>query len=156
MEERGWQQRDTRAMACLDRPFTAWTEYVAANVLVDTAMTTLLGAAVESTYEPLRQRARKILQEEAAHWVHGSGWLRRLSSQPAMQPTLERMWDDAFTWFGPAGDPLVLTLVRARILDADPDALRARLQHRLDESGLRLDRRLPWERWDPAARRLSS
>src|ERR671939_1291416 len=45
MEERGWQARPTSAMACLDRQFGAWADFIAANVLVDTALTTLLGAA---------------------------------------------------------------------------------------------------------------
>src|SRR5437764_8220577 len=75
-EESGWQHRSTSAMACLDRPFTDWTEFIAANFLVDTALTTLFEAATDSPYQPLRQRARKILQEEAAHWVHAEGWVR--------------------------------------------------------------------------------
>jgi len=157
MEERGWQSRPTHAMACLERPFVAWPEYIAANVLVDTALTTLLGAAVDSTYEPLRQRARKILQEEAAHWVHGSGWLRRLATESAMSDTLASMWDDAFTWFGPDDDPIISTLVNARILAADPETLRDRLQQRI-EPLLRdqdlMARPLPWDRWDSVARRL--
>ena len=107
MEERGWQTRPTHAMACLDRRFDAWADYIAANVLVDTALTTLLGAAVDSTYEPLRQRARKIVHEEAAHWVHGSGWLRRLGASEPMQVAIERMWPDAFNWLDIADDALV-------------------------------------------------
>src|SRR5437764_15048999 len=76
MEEKGWQQRSTSAMACLDERFGSWTGFVAANLLVDTALTTLMSAAANSAYEPLRQRARKIQQEEAPHWVHASGWVR--------------------------------------------------------------------------------
>ncbi|MBV9581466.1 MAG: hypothetical protein JO057_23050 [Chloroflexi bacterium] len=47
-------------------------------MIVDTAMTVLLSSAVDSVYEPLRQRARKIQQEESAHWVHAAGWARRV------------------------------------------------------------------------------
>jgi len=155
MEERGWQSRPTHAMACLDRPFAAWTDYIAANVLVDTALTTLLQAAVDSTYEPLRQRARKIIQEEATHWVHGTGWLRRLAGSSDLQPALERMWDDVLTWFGPPDDADMRALLDARVVDADPDALRSQLLQRLTpviDCGKRV---LPWDRWESATRRLA-
>jgi phenylacetate-CoA oxygenase PaaI subunit len=161
MEERGWQERPTYAMACLDRPFGAWVEYIAANVLVDTTLTTVLAAATDSTYEPLRQRARKILQEEAAHWVHGSGWLRRLATDPAMPGALESMWDDALTWLGPPDDSTMRTLVDSRILDADPDQLRDMLRQRLEPLFVETRlvavarRELPWQRWDSAARKLT-
>jgi phenylacetate-CoA oxygenase PaaI subunit len=160
MEERGWQHRSTSAMGCLDRRFDGWADFVAANLLVDTAMTLMLGAAVDSAYEPLRQRARKIQQEEAGHWVHAAGWLRRLGSRN-MLPALSRVWDDAFTWFGHADDPIVAPLASAGLLAEGPDALRRRLRARiepaLDEVQLAeplLARSLPWERWDSAARRL--
>src|SRR5918912_2539408 len=81
MEERGWQERPTSAMRCLDARFSTWAEFIAANLLVDTALSTLLAAAVDSRYEPLRQRARKIQQEEAGHWVHAVGWVRRLADR---------------------------------------------------------------------------
>src|SRR4051794_40981038 len=77
MEERGWQQRPTSAMRCLDARFGTWCDFLAVNLVVDSALTTLLSAAVDSPYEPLRQRARKIKQEEAGHWVHAAGWVRR-------------------------------------------------------------------------------
>src|SRR5439155_3354995 len=97
VEERGWQQRPTSAMAGLGRPFGAWADFVAANLLVDTALTTLFEAATDSSYEPLRQRARKILQEEAAHWVHAQGWVERIGAdhrgRPALADSLRAAWD---------------------------------------------------------------
>ena len=159
MEEKGWQQRPTSAMRCLDARFGGWTDFVAVNLLIDTALSTLLSAAVDALYEPLRQRARKIQQEEAAHWVHATGWLRRIGS-PA-SGALAAVWDDAFTWFGQSDDPVLSPLSNAGILTETPDALRknlrARLEPVLDEAGLAeplLGRPLPWSRWDPAARRL--
>ena len=160
MEEKGWQQRATSAMRCLDSPFTTWADFVAANLIVDTAMTVLLEAAVDSAYEPLRQRARKIEQEESGHWVHASGWLRRLSPA-SMAPALSRVWDDAFTWFGADDDPVVGSLAASGVLAEGSKALRHRLRARLepvlDETGLAeplLARELPWGKWDPASRRL--
>jgi phenylacetate-CoA oxygenase PaaI subunit len=162
MEDKGWQTRDTSAMRCLERPFSAWTEFVASNLVVDSAMTVLLSAAVDSDYEPLRQRARKIQQEEAGHWVHATGWLRRL---PAAQvaAALSNVWDDAFTWFGQSDDAVVAPLSEAGLLASPPDELRrmlrARLEPALDEVGIAeplIARSLPWERWDPLARRLGA
>ena len=165
MEDRGWQQRSTNAVACLDRSFLNWAEFLAANVLVDTAFTTLLSAALSSPYEPLRQRAAKIVQEEAGHWVHAAGWVRRLSiSEPSrLAQALAQVWDDAFVWFGATDDTVIGPLAGAGILDDSPDALRARLRSRvapiLDEGRLAeplLARELPWSHWDPSARRLRS
>jgi phenylacetate-CoA oxygenase PaaI subunit len=161
MEEKGWQQRPTSAMACIDARFATWSDFLAANLLVDTALTTLLSAAVDSPYEPLRQRARKILQEEAAHWVHGAGWLRRAQSAE-LGAALARVWDHAFTWFGQADDPVLAPLISSGLLAAGPDTLRQRLRGKLepalDEAGLGeplFARELPWARWDPGARRLN-
>jgi phenylacetate-CoA oxygenase PaaI subunit len=161
MEEKDWQQRPTSAMRSLDAPFGGWTDFVAVNLLVDTALTTLLLAAVDSPYEPLRQRARKIQQEEAAHWVHATSWLRRIG--PTASAALAAVWDDAFTWFGRSDDPVLSPLTGAGLIAKSPDALRkdlrARLEPVLDEAGVAeplLGRPLPWPRWDPAVRRLLS
>src|SRR5438046_1907497 len=45
MDDKDWQRASTSAVACLDRPFEHWTDYIAANVLLDTTFTTLLEAA---------------------------------------------------------------------------------------------------------------
>jgi phenylacetate-CoA oxygenase PaaI subunit len=162
MEEKGWQQRPTNAMACLDRRFSTWADFLAANLVVDTALTVLLVAAIDSPYEPLRQRARKIQQEEAGHWVHGAGWLRRLhSTDSGLSAAMTKVWDDAFTWFGQADDPIVSPLVAAGLLAHDPDTLRQHLRARLEpllqpaEAEALFARPLPWQRWDAGARRLT-
>src|SRR5947209_11861043 len=67
------------ALAFLDQDFQGWTDFVATNFLLDTALTTFFEAAQNSSYEPLRQRARKILQEERIHQMHAEGWIRRLA-----------------------------------------------------------------------------
>jgi 1,2-phenylacetyl-CoA epoxidase catalytic subunit len=161
MEDKGWQQRPTSAMRCMDDPFTSWADFVAANLVVDTALTVALSSAVDSAYEPLRQRARKIRQEESAHWVHATGWARRLPAS-VLLPALTGVWDDAFTWFGASNDPVLSPLNAAALLANGPDALRqylrGRLEPVLDEIGLAeplLARELPWPRWNPATRRLS-
>jgi phenylacetate-CoA oxygenase PaaI subunit len=166
MEERGWQLRRTSAVACLDRPFRSWSEFIAANLVVDTTFSTLLAAAVNSPYEPLRQRASKILQEEAAHWVHATGWMRRLAEDPMTHQTLvtalAAAWPDAATWFGTDADATLTALHGAGILDDTPDGLRrellVRLAPALEGAGISaelLAAPLPWERWQAAGRRLS-
>jgi phenylacetate-CoA oxygenase PaaI subunit len=135
MEEEGWQSRPTSPMACLDRPFEVWSDFVAANLVVDTALTTLLEAALDSPYEPLRQRARKIVQEEDAHWMHVEGWVPRLAAAPETRASLlaglQAMWEDAFTWFGLPDDPVLDQLTRAGLLAWPPDELREQLRSRL-------------------------
>src|SRR5206468_9426164 len=130
MEDRGWQQGPTNAMSCLDRGVATWAEFLAANLLIDTAFTTLLSAALSSPYEPLRQRAAKIVQEEAGHWVHGAGWVRRAPAH--LSAALAAAWDDAFTWFGQADDPVLAPLAKAGVLSESPDGLRRKLRARLE------------------------
>lgn len=134
MEEKGWQARPTSAMACLAQRFATWTDFVAANFVVDRAMTVLLASAVDSPYEPLRQRARKIVQEEAGHWVHATGWLQRLgaSNPAAMTASVQRVWSDAFAWFGHDDDSIVGALADKKLLAARPSELREQLRSRLD------------------------
>src|SRR5438270_11370263 len=64
-------------LAFLDQDFQGWSDFVATNFLLDTALTTFFAAAQESSYEPLRQRSRKIVQEERIHAMHAEGWVRR-------------------------------------------------------------------------------
>ena len=163
-EEQGWQYRPTSALACLDGPFVTWTDFVCASFLVDTALTTLLAAAIDSPYPPLRQRARKILQEEEAHWVHAEAWVRRLARDASARNAVagnRAFWDDAFTWFGQSDDPVFAELTGAGMVAAKPDSLRERLLARirpvLEETDLFSEfstRRLPWDRWDAEMRRL--
>src|SRR5258708_10892246 len=67
-------------LAALDSDFRGWSDFVATNFLLDNALTTFFEAARNSSYEPLRQRARKIVQEEHLHQMHADGWVRRLAT----------------------------------------------------------------------------
>jgi phenylacetate-CoA oxygenase PaaI subunit len=170
---------DTRTrhvnLAALDAPFAGWEDFVAANFLIDTALTVIFEAATASSFEPLAGRSRKVLQEEGIHAQHGEGWVRRLArGKGALRPAIERAllapWDEVLCWFGPAGAPG--PLAEQRVLDAAPDALRGRFLAHIGptsaELGLPLPLRrggkagvwvltaaLPWERWDPATYRLT-
>ena len=165
------------SITSLDNEFAGWCDFVATNFLLDTALTTFFEAAQKSSYEPLRQRARKIIQEERVHFMHAEGWVKRLANaggavRRALLTSLERLWDETLCWFGPQDDPALRRLFDEGILDAAPDELRARYLQKimpvLSDLGLELPttfdpvekrwtpaRPLPWQRWDAASRRLS-
>jgi phenylacetate-CoA oxygenase PaaI subunit len=154
------------ALACLSEPFGGWEDFVAANVMIDNALTLVFEAGKDSTFEPLAGRSRKVLQEERMHAQHGEGWVRRMAREggavrESQQQALRRIWDEVFCWFGPSGvsDPLKASSV----LDATPDELRARflavIGPMLGMVGFDLPLRrvgkhweltepLPWDRWN--------
>ncbi len=152
-------------VAFLDQPFSGWPAFVAVNALFDRALTLIFEAATASRYLPLQQRARKILDEEKFHGLHGEGWFRRLaraggSSHAALQKAVSNVWLETLCWYGPdEGD--VQRLVIDEILSIGPGKLRRRFLERvqpvLRETGIVVPSsdRLSWERWDPVARRLN-
>ncbi len=131
------------AVPFLQMPFSAWTDFVAANFLFDTALTIVLEAAQESSVSGLAQRARRIVQEEQMHWLHGEGWLRRLASSPAgvrraLIESLAAVAPDTMEWLNIV-QPL---LVEEAVLTAGAAVLRDRYHARitpiLEAEGLRL------------------
>ena len=112
----------------LDGAFEGWTDFVAANFLFDTAMTVLLGAA-DGSFTPLAQRARRMLEEEQLHWLHGEGWTRRLPAKGAavrdeLVRSLARVSPDALSWF----DVAAPVLMDEGVLLAGAEALRERFR----------------------------
>ena len=159
-------------MACLDEPFGAWEDFVAANFLIDGALTVVFASATMSSYEPLAGRARKVLQEERTHAMHGRAWVHRLASQggamrAACERSLQRIWAETLCWFGPEDEQ---TLYESRVLDGAPADLRERflaavaptieagelaLPVRRAGSGWGLTQPLPWAEWDGLRYRLN-
>src|SRR5438045_7263194 len=85
-------------LAFLDNDFRGWSDFVATNFLLDTALTTFFEAAQNSSYEPLRQRSRKIVQEERVHSMHAEGWVRRLAKaggavRSTLLASLNHLWE---------------------------------------------------------------
>ena len=162
-------------LAYLDHDFRGWSDFVATNFLLDTALTTFFEAAQNSSYEPLRQRSRKIVQEERVHFMHAEGWVRRLAKaggavRATLIASLQRLWDETLCWFGPQDDPIMLRLYNEGIIDARPDELRHRYLHKIMPILNELDidvpvefdattkrwmpgQTLPWETWGVLARR---
>ncbi len=165
-------------LAYLDHDFQGWSDFVATNFLLDTALTTFFEAAQNSSYEPLRQRARKIVQEERIHAMHADGWVRRLARaggavRSTLVASLNRLWNETLCWFGPDDDPNMQQLYQEGIIDATPGELRGRYLQKIMpalssleinvpvsfNAGTKrweLHQPLPWDIWDPVARRASA
>ncbi len=161
-------------LSFLRTPFAGWEDFIAANFLIDAAMSVIFDAGKGSAYEPLAGRSRKVLQEEEMHAMHGDAWVRRLARQGgavrgALEASLRRAWGETLCWLGPAGDSD--PLADDAILDATPDVLRERLlavvgptleaeslglpvRRRAGERVWELTEPLPWNAWDAAGYRL--
>ncbi|HEY7124408.1 MAG TPA: Phenylacetic acid catabolic protein [Ktedonobacterales bacterium] len=164
-------------VAFLDEPFTGWADFVAANFLLDTALSVVFEFAQESHFEPLRGRAKKVLQEEQVHILHGEGWVRRLARtggavRGTLEASLKRAWLETVCWFGPADDARGVLLQQGNILSGGPEDLRQRWFGHVGPALLdtelagalaleqgsagrwQVRQPLPWARWDAEKRRL--
>ena len=163
-------------LAYLDNDFQGWSDFVATNFLLDSALTTFFEAAQNSTYEPLRARSRKIVQEERIHAMHAEGWVNRLAKaggavRAALVSSLRRLWEETLCWFGLDDDPVMHRLYQEGIIDATPNELRSRYLQKIMPTLTGLDieipatfnaetkrwepaQPLPWERWQAVSRRL--
>lgn len=106
--EHGREADAYRNMAVLDEVPGSWPETVALMVLADGALTVQFEALRQSSYEPLRQRVEKLLDEEGFHAAHGAAWFRRLAggtdaSREALRESVETMLPVVAEWFGPEG-----------------------------------------------------
>src|SRR5438270_281380 len=55
----------------LDTPWKEWSQFVAANAVLDSAFTLMIEALANGSVEVFRSRLRKIFQEERYHGMHG-------------------------------------------------------------------------------------
>lgn len=144
--ERESEPGSLRNLAYFDEPWTEWSQFVAANAILDTAFTTMIEACVAGSVDVLRHRLRKMLMEEHYHFLHGRSWLRS-GIDPA---PLLRAWQEALEFFGPP-DGDTEHLRRDGRLGMGPAQLRSRLEEQL---GTRApDVTIHWEMWDPLRRR---
>jgi phenylacetate-CoA oxygenase PaaI subunit len=103
----------------LDHEIPDWAGFVAANYVVDLAVTRLLYAMRGSSFQPLRMSLEKMIDEERHHINHGQGWFRTLASDADKRNSVERYVNSALgavaLWFGPPEDPADLALVDAGV-----------------------------------------
>jgi ring-1,2-phenylacetyl-CoA epoxidase subunit PaaC len=117
------------SMEVLDARFGAWTDVIAAALLLDTALTVQYGALVESRYAPVRNRVQKLLDEETFHFQYAVGWLERLATSGAradLTGSLRRFLPVALRWLGGADAPGLRSLEEQGVLREGPAGLRAR------------------------------
>ena len=144
--ERESDAASLRNLAYFDEPWTEWSQFVAANAVLDTAFTAMIEACVGGSVEVLQHRLRKMLMEERYHFLHGRSWLRSgIESAP-----LERAWREAFEWFGPP-DGETAALHREGKLSMGPSELQAHLEQQLEMQAPRVN--VDWRSWDPVRRR---
>jgi phenylacetate-CoA oxygenase PaaI subunit len=125
----------------LRSPFQGWPDFVAANFLFDTALSVLIESARSSTLGPLAQRARRMVEEESLHWLHGEGWTRRLAgSAPPVKTALAAALESVATQALAIMDAAKPELVQRAIVAAPADELQERLRQRvnpvLEQTGL--------------------
>jgi ring-1,2-phenylacetyl-CoA epoxidase subunit PaaC len=142
------EDRTYRNIAFLDRPWRGWSQFIAANVVLDTAFSLMIEALAGGNVEVLRTRLKKMLQEERYHFLHGRSWMKEADASEAIADA----WREAVEWFGPeasdvdqlhAGGALSLTVLE----------LRQRLRQRIGsvEPPMAVD----WSRWDEERRRTT-
>lgn len=161
----------------LDEPFNHWTDFVAATFLFDQALSVVFEAARDSVFEPLKQRAAKILQEERFHAMYGATWVRSLSRKgnpvrTEMEAALRRIWPEVICWLGRPGEKYQQYAIDEGLIADDVETLRQKFLQRVGPLLQELDfdfpiaydaandrwglsGELPWHRWDPKTRRLS-
>lgn len=131
--EHGRQAGEYRSIEAVDREPQSWTDIVAVNALVDTALTVQLEALARSAYVPLRQRVQKLIEEEAFHAAHGAAWFRRIAGsddgRQQLRDAVSRLVPAILRWFGP-DSPRAQALLAAGMTDATGAALRTRFLQR--------------------------
>lgn len=161
------------SVAFLDHPLEDWGEVVAANAVVDQALSLSLKALGDGSFEPVARVVPKMLLEEKFHHTHADGWVRLIeekggSARDSFHASLARAARAVATYFGPPGHDE--ELVREGVKPISDDALRSRLFERLagslEEPGaaglVRKGDRwtlvdpLDWGEWSPERRRVDS
>lgn len=161
------------SIAFLDRPLDSWAELVAANAVVDLALSLTLSSFAGGTFQPLARAVPKMLLEERFHAEHAEGWVRLIESEPgqprdALRRALGRALVDTTAFFGPPGHDA--EIVRSGVRTEDDDALRRRLFSRLakliadpeavglvpEGDGWSLGSAIEWSSWDPNRRRIAA
>jgi len=152
-------------LALLDDQLPDWAALIAANLLVDGVLTTFVAACVGSSVEQMAARAKKILQEEGSHRVHGEAWAKRLSrgdQRDAFVARLEETWAEASRWLGPDDDPAYAAALEAgevkQTAAHQRELIRSWLTAILTAEGVAIDLPDPtdFSSWDPERRRLTA
>ena len=144
--ERESDAASLRNLPYFDEPWSEWSQFVAANAILDTAFTVMIEACVNGSVEVLQHRLRKMLMEERYHFLHGRSWLRSgIETGPR-----NRAWQEAVEWFGPP-DGDTARLHREGKLSMGPAELRGRLEEQMETKAPPTE--VDWKQWDAVRRR---
>jgi ring-1,2-phenylacetyl-CoA epoxidase subunit PaaC len=167
--------REFANVAFLDRPFTSWGELVAANALVDLAVTLEIASFSGSSLGALRRIVDKMLQEEKFHDDHGRAWFllaaeRGAESRERIASATRAALPSVLAFFGdPASAhdrPLMEAGIRSRTAAAACEDFLDRLGDLARQAGFAASAvspggelwgdagRIDWAAWDPARRRV--
>jgi ring-1,2-phenylacetyl-CoA epoxidase subunit PaaC len=130
----------------LDQPWTDWSQFVAANAVLDSAFSLMIEALANGNVEVLRSRLKKMLQEERYHFLHGRSWMEEIKAGDARS----KAWREAIEWIGPEGGD-VDQLQREGKLASGVAQLRRLLEERVGR-GLG-EPAIDWTKWDSMRRR---
>jgi ring-1,2-phenylacetyl-CoA epoxidase subunit PaaC len=133
----------------LDRPWTEWAEFVAANAVLDNAFTLMIEALASGNVEVLRSRLRKMLQEERYHSLHGRSWMHEVKAGAA----LDRAWQESVEWIGPENGDVDELHREGRLAHGVRD-LRRMLEERVDRPAPQAA--IEWGTWEPIRRRTQT
>jgi 1,2-phenylacetyl-CoA epoxidase catalytic subunit len=167
--------REFANIAFLDRGFDSWAGLVAANALVDLAVTLEIAAYRGSSLGALRRVVDKMIQEERFHDEHGRAWFvlaagRDATSREAIALAARAALPGVLAFFGPPGSDHDRPLLESGIKDRADDDVRAdflvRVGRLAAEAGFGTDSLAPggelrgeagaldWSAWDPDRRRV--
>lgn len=160
----GREPAEFASVSYLDRDLEDWAELVAANYVVDLAVTRLLHSLKGSAFTPLRMSLEKMLDEERYHIHHGQGWFRTLCGKNedcrrAVEAAMNRALASVAEWFGPANEPgdeaLVEAGVKFRTNDQVFEDLLGDIEQLVGPLGVRIEVTQVGEPdgWNPSTRR---
>lgn len=159
----------------LDTEIKSWPDLVAANYIVDLAVTFLLFSMKNSSFKPLHMSLEKMLDEEKYHVHHGLGWFQTLAkksaeTRQAIQESTQTALLKVVEWFGPPDSVddriLVENAIKSesnsKILEkylSELGGLANELQIDLGLSKVngawQLAKTFDWQGWNPQSRRLT-
>ena len=144
--DRGIEEGSYANVPFLDRPWTDWSQFVAANAVLDSAFSLGLDALANGNVEVLRSRLKKMLQEERYHFLHGRSWMHEIEAADASREA----WREAIEWIGPEDGDVDQLQKEGKLAHGVRD-LRRLLEERVGKRPT--EDAIDWTKWDPIRRR---
>ena len=155
--EHGRKAENYANVDVLDEAFGDWAAVVAGMVVVDGALTAVLGSLAAGRCEVARTRIPKMLAEEEFHVSLAAAWFRRLAQSGGealqkLRDATEAMLPPVLAWVG-ADDEVMKTLSDAGLVGTADDRLasfRDDVRDLLATAGVDVDAVQAADAWDAA------